>query len=69
MTRAWEYQTIDVSTVEFDQLDDLVARLAEQGWEVLPRIDSEGLSSILQIVLRRHAAGRVGDLAAAYPSL
>lgn len=69
MTRTWEYQIVDVSAVEFDKLDALVAGFAEQGWEISPRIDSDGSSPTLQIVLRRYVAGGIGDLVVACPSL
>ena len=69
MTWTWEYQTVDVSAVEFDQLDDLLAGFAEQGWKTSPRIDSVGSTPMLQIVLRRHVAGGVSDLVVASSSL
>ena len=69
MIRAWEYQTVDVSAVEFDQLDDLLAGFAEQGWETSSRIVSVGSTPMLQIVLRCHVTGGVSDLAVASSSL
>jgi len=68
MTWTWEYQTVDVSAVEFDQLDDLLAGFAEQGWETLPRIDSVGSTPMLQTVLRRRVADGASGLVMASSS-
>ena len=59
MTGQWSYLSLDVGSLEFDQLREVLARYEGQGWQVAPRQPASSERGGLVVLLRRERKGAV----------